>query len=161
MTDVGFLSEEEAHDAIQKALAQYSVVLKRMGAGLMPKAEEVGPAMDMIRTELERLRDVIKLKDFVIDAKEAEKNNAYRERNLLIVVLAKLFPASIELDAIGTDPEWKYVVIVDFPTGQASWHIHRDEINLFSFLPLNAGRVWDGHTTDEKYRRIAELKPKE
>jgi hypothetical protein len=154
MTDISNLTNDEAHDAIQRALEQYAGVLKKMGAGIMPKASEVAPAMDMLRAELERLRSL------VVSHKESQ-DEAYRERNNLVVVLAKLYPASIELDLAEADPEWKYVVIVDFPTGQASWHIHKDEINLFSFLPLNAGRVWDGHTTEEKYRRIAELKPKE
>ncbi len=157
MTDVGFLSEAEAHDAIQKALSQYAVVLKRMGAGLMPKADEVGPAMDMIRAELERLRAVIAVKDTTIDL-------AYEERNRLVVVLAKLYPASIELDPAVESPEssvWAYVVIIDFPTGQISYHIRRSDLKMFSFLRQNAGRVWDGHTTDEKYRRIESLKPKD
>lgn len=39
------------------------------------------------------------------------------------------------------DPEWP-VVYIELPTGQVSWH-----------MPQYA-QAWDGHTTQEKYRRI-------
>lgn len=39
------------------------------------------------------------------------------------------------------EPEWP-VAFIELPTGQVSWHIAPHPIE------------WDGHTTEEKYRRI-------
>lgn len=39
-------------------------------------------------------------------------------------------------------------------TSQVTWHIHDDEVGLFLFLPLYDKWKWDGHDTDEKYRRV-------
>ena len=41
-----------------------------------------------------------------------------------------------------SEPEWP-VLFIELPTGQVSWH-----------MPQHA-RPWDGHTTDEKFERIA------
>lgn len=64
------------------------------------------------------------------------------------------------------DPDWRNVVYVRLPTGIVSWHIHRHEMPLFNFLPrLSATDLdrayaepyrYDGHSTEEKYRRIYE-----
>lgn len=77
------------------------------------------------------------------------------------------------------EPEWEWVVYLDLNEGQVSWHIHRDELPLFDRLPRyephpdadNAGLLlipngetivvdrrfdYDGHSTDEKYRRLYE-----
>lgn len=82
---------------------------------------------------------------------------AYAERNQLVAVLARLYPSGTKRTAIeGWDPEWHGCVYIDLPTGQASWHYHDREAYLFEGLPLYEGE-WDGHTTEEKYRRIAAL----
>jgi len=51
------------------------------------------------------------------------------------------------------EDEWKNVVFIDLPTGQVSWHIHKDELVYFPGLPTYKG-VWDGHTVEEKYDRV-------
>jgi len=48
------------------------------------------------------------------------------------------YPAGIRLDP--DEPAWP-VVCVEPPTGQVSWHMPAHPI------------PWDGHTTQEKYRR--------
>lgn len=40
------------------------------------------------------------------------------------------------------------------PGSQVSWHIHDSELQLFEGLPFYPGK-WDGHTTPEKYDRVA------
>lgn len=79
---------------------------------------------------------------------------AYTERAHLIAALSKLFPASLETDP--AEPDWP-VCIIDLPTGQASWHISPTDLHLFIHLPRDAGRVWDGHDTPEKYARLDAL----
>lgn len=82
---------------------------------------------------------------------------AYTERNRMVAVLSALWPASIEDDAgEQSSPDWP-VVIIDSPAGQLSWHVHVREIHLFRHLPRRAGRKWDGHSTDEKNRRLHDL----
>lgn len=92
-----------------------------------------------------------------------EKSGAYRERNLLVAALSKLFPAVLmtHVDKEGEEPwdgKWKTVVAIDLPTGQVTWHVEESEVLAsFSHLPRIAGNGWDGHDTEEKYRRLAAL----
>lgn len=81
----------------------------------------------------------------------------YLERNRLVALLAGIFPSRRCRTAIeGWDPAWHNVVYVQLPTGQASWHYHDREAGIFEHV--QKGDVeWDGHTTEQKYRRIDEL----
>lgn len=81
---------------------------------------------------------------------------AYNERNRLVALLAKLYPSSLEIDDC-EEPEWQWVVFINLPTGQASWHIHESELYLFSHVQRLNGTTWDGHSNQEKYRRIEQL----
>lgn len=86
-----------------------------------------------------------------------ETNRAYAERNRLVRFLAAVFPSGIRCTEIpGWDPEWHNCVYVDTPCGQLSWHYHDREAGLFAGLPEYT-QPWDGHTTEEKYRRLEEL----
>lgn len=85
-------------------------------------------------------------------------NDVYTERAHLAAALSKLYPASLEEHAgEDWDDNWRTVLIVDLPTGQVSWHIAQHDLHLFAHLPRGAGRVWDGHDTVEKYRRLDAL----
>lgn len=86
----------------------------------------------------------------------AALNAVYTERAHLTAALSKLFPASLEEDP--NEPDWP-VCLIDLPTGQVSWHVGPHDLHLFSHLPRNAGRTWDGHTTPEKYQRLDQLQP--
>lgn len=95
-----------------------------------------------------------------LDALHAEreaKDAAYRERNQVVAALARLFPSGVtKTDIPDWDPEWHGCVFIDLPTGQASWHFHDDDAELFVGLPPYE-KPWDGHTTPEKYCRVAKL----
>lgn len=89
---------------------------------------------------------------------ESQKNQAYAERNRLVAALSKLFPASLERhEGENWEDDWRWVVYIDLPTGQASWHIHDSELELFQHLERNTGRKWDGHSPEEKYKRLEQL----
>jgi len=89
---------------------------------------------------------------------EARKNSAYGERNQLVKFLSKCFPSSIERhEGADWEDDWRNVVFIDLPTGQASWHIHDSELENFAHLPRNRGRKWDGHSTELKYQRLDDL----
>lgn len=90
------------------------------------------------------------------------RDEAYTERNALVAALSKVFPASLEQhDPADTswDPEWLTIVAIELPTGQATWHLHDRERGMFAHLRPRTGYAWDGHTTAEKYARIAALAP--
>lgn len=90
---------------------------------------------------------------------EARKDAAYYERNQVVSALAKCFPSGVAKTAIeGWSEDWHGCVYIDLPAGQASWHFHDSHAHLFDGLPAYAGG-WDGHSTDEKYARLAALKP--
>ena len=86
------------------------------------------------------------------------KLDLYRERAYLIAALSKLFPASLETDP--DEPLWP-VCIIHLPAGQASWHISPDDMDLFSHLRAYPGRIYDGHSTKQKYARLKALRSPE
>lgn len=82
----------------------------------------------------------------------------YTERAQLVAALSKLFPASLEEhDGADWDDEWRTVCFIDLPTGQVSWHIAKADLGYFAHLQKGAGRIWDGHDTPEKYKRLNAL----
>ncbi len=92
------------------------------------------------------------------------KDDAYSERNRLVSFLARLYPAHLKRhpdDDKTWEDEWRCIVCIHSPAGQLTWHIHDSETKQFGFLNRKPDPftdcVWDGHTTEEKYRRLAEL----
>ena len=87
------------------------------------------------------------------------KDGAYRERDALVCALSKLFPSRMgrHPDSEPWDDDWRWIVFVQLPTGQASWHIHDSELPMFAHLEGSLLGTWDGHTTAEKYERLAQL----
>ncbi len=99
--------------------------------------------LEVAREELEKMRAV--------------KDGAYFERNQVVAFLANVFPSGRRKTAIeGWSEDWHGCVYIDLPTGQASWHYHDTHAHLFAHLPLYT-KQWDGHTSDEKYARMAKL----
>lgn len=93
---------------------------------------------------------------------KTDVDNAYRERNLLVLFLTKLYPSFRGLHE--EDPkwgsEWMNIIYIETPAGQLSWHIHDRELPMFEHLELRTEKdLWDGHDTEEKYRRLASLDP--
>lgn len=98
---------------------------------------------------------------------EKEKNGAYKERDMLLTLLTKLIPRSQvwlerhpETDTVWED-DWRWIVFVQLPTGQASWHIHDSELPWFEHVRRVVfddqsiqKNSWDGHTTPQKYERV-------
>lgn len=84
-------------------------------------------------------------------------NAAYRERNAVVAALIRSngWPAEV---VMAPDTEGWWIVYAETPQGQVSWHIGPDDMDLFSDWPVAFGSrksPWDGHSTEEKYRRLA------
>lgn len=106
----------------------------------------------------EAAESLLRERDERIAGLEKVKNGAYSERNKMVAALSKIFPASLERhDGAEWEDDWRWVVFMDLPTGQVSWHLHDSEIPQFAHLPRQVGRKWDGHSTDEKYARLAAI----
>jgi hypothetical protein len=91
-------------------------------------------------------------------------DNLKQERIILVSLLSTLFPSVIGFhtaDEGGDDGEYSgrgYVVYLDLPTGQVSFHVGEDcRSTWFEHLQLANIPVWDGHDTDAKWSRIAKL----
>lgn len=76
----------------------------------------------------------------------------YRERSHLVAHLAAIYPSSLTIDP--AEPDWP-VVLVSLPTGQVSWHVAPEDMDLFGHVHMGSA-MWDGHDTAEKYRRLDE-----
>lgn len=84
------------------------------------------------------------LKRLLRDIEREDANYDNREKLVYQTIhLARLigFQTGFRIDP--SEPEWP-VAYIELPTGQVSWHMPQHS------LP------YDGHTTEEKYRRIRE-----
>lgn len=87
-------------------------------------------------------------------------DEVYTERAHLVAALSKLFPSSLgEHDGDDWDDDWRTACYIELPTGQVSWHIASKDVHLFEHLEKE-GNSWDGHTTEEKYKRLDALEAK-
>jgi hypothetical protein len=89
------------------------------------------------------------------------KDGAYSERNQILAAFARMAVALGWRAGVGRHPaddlswenDWRTILFIDLPTGQASWHFHDSEAHLLAGLPAYRA-PWDGHTTPEKYERL-------
>jgi hypothetical protein len=88
---------------------------------------------------------------------EKQKNQAYSERDRMVAAISAVYPSHLqrhpEEDAEWED-DWRWIVVVKLPTGQATWHIHNSELKWFDHLDRVQVTPWDGHTVEEKYARL-------
>ena len=88
-----------------------------------------------------------------------QKDAAYEERNRVVAWAARMalalgYSALVTRTAIEDwDPSWHNCIYIETPAGQASWHFHDSQMDLFADIPRGAA-TWDGHTTLEKYERL-------
>lgn len=88
------------------------------------------------------------------------KNRAYKERNALVAALSRIFESHLcKHDENDTtwERDWMNIVCIHAPVvGQLTWHLHDSDLPLFKHLQEGPNH-WDGHTTEEKYLRLASL----
>lgn len=133
--------------ALQAALQRLSKALHN------PNFTGPDVEVQMINAAAERIEREARLPE--VDRLRRVKDLAYEERNRVVALLASMFPSGTRRTAIpGWEAEWHGAVYIDLPSGQVSWHYHDDHHWLFAHLPAYQN-VWDGHTTEEKYQRVA------
>ena len=100
-----------------------------------------------------------------LDELRSAKDHAYWERNQLVAALSKIYPAWLarhpESDTTW-DADWRWIVFIQLPEvggehwQQLTWHIHDTDLQYFSHLSVKQN-TWDGHTSEEKYKRLSHL----
>lgn len=106
----------------------------------------------------------------------SEKDKAYWERNQLVSALSKIYPSLLAKHPEGDtewEEDWRNIVVINLPIEatiykdevkqpseyfQMTWHIHDFDRPMFDHLNLMGNFVLDGHTTEEKYRRLRTIK---
>ena len=107
-----------------------------------------------MQSEIDELRAALATAGADLDAALREKNEAYRQRNVLVAYIARLFPSGIRRTNIeGWSADWHGCVYVDLPTGQISYHYHDSHAYLFSGLSAYT-KEWDGHDKETVENRI-------
>ena len=90
----------------------------------------------------------------------------YRERAHLIATLTThpgVRWAALTTDPTPALPDCTTVVVLDTTAGQLTWHLADQDLDLVAHLPRvtpadpDVRATWDGHDTDEKYRRLRAL----
>jgi len=110
------------------------------------------------------------------------KDNAYWERNQLVAALSKFMPSYLARhpdEDTEWEDDWRNIVVIEIPPEytedgrkekshpnlpigqglQMTWHIHDHDLPMFDHLLTRSWHQWDGHSTQEKYRRLRLLSP--
>lgn len=85
--------------------------------------------------------------------------SVYSERAALLAFFTTWHPSVISYNA---KTQAGYALLyVDTPHGQMTWHIAPNDMHLFNHVEIVPGddprAQWDGHTTEDKYRRFNDL----
>jgi hypothetical protein len=94
-----------------------------------------------------------------------ELQNAYAERNKVVAAIAQMInkmswvaPMRVGIAKHqGIDEwehDWRNVLVIEVPEGQITWHFHDSEMYLLKNLPVIDDYKYDGHSTEEKYKRL-------
>lgn len=98
-----------------------------------------------------------------INSLEKSKDSAYKERDSLVRYLSTQYPSHLmrhpDSDTEWED-DWRWIVCIHSVAGQMTWHIHDSELYGFGHLVRTQFNDWDGHTTEEKYKRLCLLAKK-
>lgn len=86
---------------------------------------------------------------------EDQKDTAYRERNMCVLAIAHMAHDAGWGVAHRPDENEKgwNLLFIETPSGQISWHFSDRELAGFSPFSVRDTK-WDGHSNEEKYRRL-------
>lgn len=143
---------------------------ERKATRLQSELDTANSRHEKLFAEFAELHLELSEQDQVLAKTAAERDKAYRDRAELIEVLARAHNDPDEHDVVpvivhGADeeaPGWPVLYLYNHASGQMSWHINPDDMDLFEDIrQVKAGDMfapkWDGHDDAEKSRRIAGL----
>lgn len=96
------------------------------------------------------------------DRLTAERDAGYHDRAQILALLASTHGVrAVVTPAVDIDEPGWLLLYIDTWAGQLSWHIAPSDARLFWQVEhVRAGdprAVWDGHTTEEKHRRMSRI----
>ena len=122
----------------------------------LPIGERLDRAIDANIKNLEKvLQEIEKKAEAALAATKDKKDEAYRQRNVLVSTLARLFPSGVRKTNIDRwSEDWHGCVYIDLPAGQISYHYHDSQAHLFADLPAYE-KPWDGHDKETVEQRLS------
>lgn len=85
------------------------------------------------------------------------KDLAYRERNLMVKLFSRMAHHHGWLSVLWPESDEWWILFVETPHGQMSWHLRQKEAIEFFWAPTAKTNPWDGHSTETKNERIEDL----
>lgn len=121
------------------------------------------PATSTYEDAMVRLADLIEPQP--IDGNTSDGyhtfNELYHHRAVLFSVIVKIFADRAwksKLHADGTMYDGMFIVGIETPDGQATYHYDVDPYwNMFQCKEVDRAPEWDGHTPDQAIERIGKL----
>jgi hypothetical protein len=164
--------EEVPENNRKLMIATCGAVMRELAGEPIPKLEldieKMGIGDLHAALEAHHIEETTKLHARLMEARKL-KDGAYSERDRCIAMMAKMAQILGLRCGLGKhdpndaswDQDWMNIVYIEFPAPdgrsvQTSWHVHDSEMHLFERLP-SYDKPWDGHTTDEKYQRMADI----
>lgn len=95
-----------------------------------------------------------------------QKDQAYSERNKCIAALANFIRDTAHPgyrvyvayhENKDWEDDWRTILVIEKGDIQMTWHFHDSEKYLLTKLPIVNLYKWDGHSTDEKYKRLLKV----
>lgn len=127
------------------------------------KPSDVMRCIEVIKERAEEIHDE-KSKEALLEAVDVLDNvsgsmyNLNWEKSLLVSMAAKAHESLLsphEKHEGGWDPQDGWLVYINLPTGQVSFHIDNEVKNLLAHnVKVVKHSVWDGHGLSEKWKRI-------
>ena len=122
----------------------------------MNAPEQLAQVADM-RARIAELEGLCEQQGLEIRELDHEKRGGYLQRNYLVAVLTRVFPAGIRKTHIeGWSEHWQNCVYVDLPSGQVSYHYPDSQAHLFAHLPEYL-KPYDGHSKEDVHDRLMAL----
>lgn len=92
-----------------------------------------------------------------IEQLKSEKNQAYEERNMLVVALVRAAIAQGWVSGRWFNPDeedgWGWMAHIELPTGRADWHFPDSAVYMLENFPI-LDVSWGDYSTEEKYERV-------
>ena len=152
------INEEARYEVIEPLDEDYLVTaVTRL---LMNGTISPGQQFPRLVEENHRLKAKIQANSGVLASAIRRKDEAYAERDKLVAALSKLFPShAMRHEGDDWEDDWRTIICVHLPAGTATWHVHDSERPMFGHVGYDPQCTWDGHSTQEKYERLAALAP--
>jgi hypothetical protein len=110
-----------------------------------------------VETRADENGDLRRQLDVALDATV----DAFRQRDMCLSLLARMavtlgLEVYLALDARQhEDGGFRHVLGIELPSGRVGFHVHDDELGMFSFLTIEP-RQWEDCDGDENWRRVLE-----